>query len=137
MQRRSPGMRMTLPVIGLLATLAAAVQVQAQQIIAEPVGKAPPGTMPGGGIQEDVYNRTSEKQQLRVRAPGGNWYLLDIPPHGGRNPRCASCGSHFEATLPDDDDASLLFLPGTEYEIRREGRGQVLVQSRVGAGPRR
>lgn len=128
-------MRVMLSVIGLLATLAAAVQALGQEIIADPVGKAPPATMPGGGIQVDVYNRTRQNQQLRVRAPGGNWYLLDIPPHGGRNLRCATCRRHFEATLPDDD-ASMLLSPGTEYEIRREGQGQVLLLPRGGAGPR-
>ena len=109
-----------------------------QEIVARPVAKAPPSVIPGGGVQVDVYNRTPRPQQLRVRAPGGNWYVFTISPNGGRNLRCAGCASHFEASVLDASAAPVLLVPGTEYEIRLgDGPGNLLLRARGDAsGPR-
>lgn len=123
-------MRIRRPVLAFLMMLLCCAGGQAQQITADDVGKAPPSVMPGGGIQLDVYNLTSALRQLRVRAPGENWYLLDIPANGGRNLRCAVCREHLEAMLPDAEAPPRMLRPGTAYEIRQDRRGEVALLPR-------
>lgn len=103
-------------------------RVAAQEITVEPVGKAPPAGIPGGGIQVNVHNRTTETQHLRIRKPGSNWLLLEFPPRAGRNLRCASCSGPLQGALRDDAANLLQLSPGTEYEIRREADGAVRVR---------
>jgi hypothetical protein len=88
-----------------------------QRIDAAPVAKQPPAQYPGGGVQIDVQNQTEDSQQLRVREPGGNWYVFNFPAHGGLNLRCSTCSEGFEAALLGDRQLSAVLTPGTEYEI--------------------
>ncbi|TDH64215.1 hypothetical protein E2C06_02395 [Dankookia rubra] len=123
-------MRTRRPVLAFLTMLLGCAGSQAQQITADDVGKAPPGAVPGGGIQLDVYNLTTALRQLRVRAPGENWFLLDIPPNGGRNLRCTVCREYLEAVLPDGEAPPRILRPGTAYEIRQDRRGDLALLPR-------
>jgi hypothetical protein len=121
-------------VLGLLGWLLPALPLQAQQITVEPVGKAPPAGIPGG-IQVEVYNRTPEAQQLRVRPPGGNWILVTIPPNGGRNLRCIGCTGSLEARLPGNEGVAVPLSPGIEYEVHHGNTpGEIFVQPRGRSG---
>lgn len=121
--------------LSLLACAPPIGRDDSQAIVARPVAKAPPSVTPGGGVQVDVYNRTPRPHQLRVRAPGGNWYVFTISPNGGRNLRCTACTSHFEASVADTSAAPVLLTPGTEYEILLgDGPGNLLLRARGDAG---
>ena len=118
------------PLLALLTLLLGCAGSQAQQITADDVGKAPPGAVLGGGIQLDVYNITSALRQLRVRAPGEIWYLLDIPANGGRNLRCTVCRDYLEAVLPEGQAPPRMLRPGITCEIRQDRRGALALLPR-------
>jgi hypothetical protein len=116
--------------LGLFALLIFTMPIHAQQLIVEPVGKAPPALVPGG-TQVAIYNQTAETQQLRVRPPGGNWILVTIPPNGGRNLRCMGCIGGLEAVLAGNRAQAVALSPGIDYEFQHSNTpGEVLVQPR-------
>ena len=100
-----------------------------QEIIATPLAKEAPAQIPGGGIQIDIYNNTNNSQRLRVREPGGNWYVFSLPAGGGLNLRCGECTDHFEASTLDDARSVVNLIPGNEYRFLSEnGHGRILVE---------
>jgi len=65
----------------VLACVAPVGRARAQEIVPTPFPKEPPAMIPGGGIQVNVHNPTPQPQQLRVRKPGGNWYVFPVDPN--------------------------------------------------------
>ncbi|HXE18780.1 MAG TPA: hypothetical protein VN629_04150 [Castellaniella sp.] len=105
--------------------------LHAQDIVAQPIPKMPGAQVPGGGVQVNVYNFTQRLQRLRVRAPGGNPFVLGLPPNGGQTIRCAACPDDIEAALADEPSTEMFLTPGIEYEIRQAGsQGHFLLQER-------
>jgi hypothetical protein len=122
----------------LLGCALSVAEVQAQDIVAQSIGKMPGAQIPGGGVQVNVYNLTPQLQRLRVRAPGGNPFVLALPPNGGQTIRCTSCPNDFEAALADEPQAEIILTPGVEYEIRQSGgQNHFLLQVRGGGVGRR